>query len=33
MPLQQMFWGVYYGALTDRYGVPWMVNCVERASS
>ena len=33
MPLQEMFWGAYYGALTDRFGVPWMVNCVERASA
>jgi len=30
MPLQEMFWGAYYGALTDRFGVQWMVNCVER---
>lgn len=27
MPLQDMFWGAYYGALTDRFGVQWMVNC------
>ncbi len=33
MPLQEMFWGAYYGALTDRFGVQWMVNCVERASA
>lgn len=26
MPLQDMFWGAYYGALTDKYGVHWMVN-------
>lgn len=24
MPLQEMIWGAYYGALTDRCGVPWM---------
>lgn len=26
MPLADQFWGDYYGALTDRYGVQWMVN-------
>ena len=25
MPLQDMFWGAYYGQLTDRFGVQWMV--------
>jgi PhnB protein len=27
MPLQDMFWGAYFGSLTDRFGVRWMVNC------
>jgi PhnB protein len=27
MPLQDMFWGAYYGSLTDRFGVQWMLNC------
>lgn len=27
MPLQQMFWGDYFGSLTDRFGICWMVNC------
>lgn len=27
MPLQDMFWGAYFGSLTDRYGIHWMVNC------
>jgi PhnB protein len=27
MPLQDMFWGAYYGSLTDKFGVPWMFNC------
>jgi len=27
MPLQDMFWGAYYGSCTDKYGVQWMVNC------
>jgi PhnB protein len=29
MPLTDMFWGDYFGTLTDRYGVQWMVNCGE----
>lgn len=27
MQLQEMFWGDYFGSLTDKYGVQWMVNC------
>jgi PhnB protein len=27
MPLQEMFWGDYFGSLVDRFGVRWMVNC------
>ena len=27
MPLQVMFWGDYFGALTDKFGVKWMFNC------
>jgi len=26
MPLEDQFWGDYYGHLTDRFGVQWMVN-------
>lgn len=26
MPLQDMFWGAYYGSCTDKYGVQWMLN-------
>jgi len=26
MDLHDMFWGAYYGSLTDRFGVKWMVN-------
>lgn len=25
--LQEMIWGGYYGAVTDKFGVRWMVNC------
>lgn len=31
MPLQDMFWGGYFGSLTDRFGVQWMFNCMARA--
>ena len=27
MPLADMFWGAYFGSLTDRFGVQWMFNC------
>ena len=27
MPMQDMFWGDYYGSLSDKYGVGWMINC------
>jgi len=27
MPLQEMFWGAYWGSLTDRFGIRWMFNC------
>ena len=30
MELQDMFWGDYYGSLTDKYGVQWMFNCEEK---
>ena len=26
-PLQDMFWGSYWGCLTDRFGIHWMFNC------
>lgn len=26
MPIQKMFWTSHFGMLTDRFGVPWMVN-------
>lgn len=31
MPLQDMFWGAYFGACVDRFGVRWMVNCAAKA--
>ncbi len=27
MALQEMFWGDYFGSLTDQFGVHWMFNC------
>lgn len=30
MPMQDMFWGAYFGNFTDRFGVRWMVNCMAR---
>jgi uncharacterized glyoxalase superfamily protein PhnB/uncharacterized protein YndB with AHSA1/START domain len=27
MPLQDMFWGAYFGSFTDRFGINWMINC------
>ena len=30
MPMQDMFWGAYFGSFTDRFGVRWMVNCMAR---
>lgn len=30
MELQDMFWGAYFGSFTDKYGVRWMLNCIEQ---
>ena len=32
MELQDMFWGAYFGSCTDKYGINWMFNCIEKAS-
>lgn len=26
MPLENMFWGAYFGMLVDKFGIQWMVN-------
>ncbi len=26
-PLQEMFWGAYWGCVKDQFGVNWMFNC------
>jgi PhnB protein len=31
MALQDMFWGGYFGSLTDQFGVQWMFNCSAKA--
>lgn len=31
MPLQEMFWGGYFGSLTDQFGICWMFNCSNAA--
>lgn len=30
MPLADMFWGAYFGMLTDKFGIQWMVNCANK---
>jgi PhnB protein len=27
MPVQETFWAHRFGMCTDRYGIPWMINC------
>lgn len=27
MPLEDAFWGAYFGMLTDKFGIQWMVSC------
>jgi PhnB protein len=31
MPFQETFWAYRFGMLTDRFGIPWMVNCEKAA--
>ena len=26
MPMQDVFWGAYFGMLTDRFGINWQIN-------
>lgn len=32
LPLAKTFWAEHYGILTDRYGVPWEINCGQSVS-
>jgi PhnB protein len=27
MPIQETFWALRFGMVTDRFGIPWMINC------
>jgi len=29
MPIQETFWAVRFGMLVDRFGTPWMINCMK----
>jgi PhnB protein len=29
MPMQDMFWGAYFGSFADRFGIRWMINCAQ----
>ena len=30
MALMEMFWGGYFGSMTDKFGVKWMFNCASK---
>ena len=30
MPLEDMFFGSYFGEFTDKFGINWMINCTEK---
>jgi len=30
MELQDTFWGAYFGSCSDKFGVQWMFNCMEK---
>lgn len=29
-PMQDMFWGAYWGCCLDKYGIRWMFNCYQK---
>jgi PhnB protein len=31
MPIQETFWALRFGMVTDRFGTPWMINCEKPA--
>ena len=33
MPIGETFWSARFGMLTDRFGVPWMINCEKVAGA
>ena len=32
MPLQDMFWGDYFGSCVDKFGINWMISCERQQS-
>jgi PhnB protein len=32
MEMADMFWGDYFGSLTDKFGIQWMIACKSSAS-
>ncbi len=30
MPIEDQFWGDYYGSFTDKFGIPWMISYNEQ---
>lgn len=33
MPIGETFWSARFGMVTDRFGVPWMINCEKAADA
>ena len=33
MPLQETFWAARFAVLTDRFGIPWLINCEKPAAN
>ena len=31
MPMEETFWANRFGMLTDKFGIPWMINCEKAA--
>ena len=29
LPMQETFWAASFGMLTDRFGIPWIINCAK----
>ncbi len=32
MSLQETFWAARFGMVTDRFGIPWMINCEKQSA-
>jgi PhnB protein len=33
MPMNKSFWGAYFGMLTDKFGIQWMINFDEKTKA